>query len=111
MEQGFTEDQILVEDQSKNTLQNMRFSKKLIEERNLKTKAAFSTTNFHVFRSGIISRQNDFEPDGMGAPTKWYFWPNAYMREVIGMMAFKWKSIIIVMIPVILFFISIQFVL
>ncbi|MDO4978461.1 MAG: YdcF family protein [Eubacteriales bacterium] len=110
MEQGFTEDQILVEDQSKNTLQNMRFSKKLIEERNLKAKAAFSTTNFHVFRSGIISRQNDFEPDGMGAPTKWYFWPNAYMREVIGMMAFKWKAIVIVMIPIILFFISIQFV-
>lgn len=111
LEQGFTEDQILVEDQSKNTLQNMRFSKKLIEERNPEAKVSFSTTNFHVFRSGIISRQNDFEPDGMGAPTKWYFWPNAYMREVIGMMAFKWKSIIIVMIPVILFFISIQFVL
>lgn len=107
LQQGIPEEQILAEDQSKNTLQNMRFSKKLIEERTQNAKVAFSTTNFHVFRSGIIARQNDFEPDGMGSPTKWYFWPNAYMREVIGMMAYKWKSLVLVMIPIILFLIVI----
>lgn len=110
LEQGIPEGQILVEDQSKNTVQNMCFSKKLIEARDPNAKAAFSTTNFHVFRSGIISRQNQFEPDGMGSKTKWYFWPNAYIREVIGMMAYKWKSIVIVMIPIIAFLIAIQFV-
>lgn len=110
LEQGIPEEQIMVEDQSKNMLQNMRFSKKLIEERNPEAKTAFSTTNFHVFRSGIIARQNDFEPYGMGSPTKWYFWSNAYMREVIGMVAYKWKSIIIVLVPIIAFLIAIQFV-
>ncbi len=110
LEQGIPEEQIMMEDQSKNTLQNMRFSKKLIEEQNPEAKIAFSTTNFHVFRSGIIARQNDFEPYGMGSPTKWYFWPNAYMREVVGMMAYKWKSMVIVVIPIIAFLIAIQFV-
>ncbi len=110
LEQGIPEEQILVENQSKNTLENMRFSKKLIEERGEGAKAAFSTTNFHVFRSGIIARQNDFEPDGMGSKTKWYVWPNAYMREVIGMMAYKWKAMVLVMLPIIAFFIAIQFV-
>lgn len=110
LEQGIPEEQILVENQSKNTVQNMVFSKKLIEERTPNAKVAFSTTNFHVFRSGIISRQNNFDPDGMGSPTKWYFWPNAYMREVVGMMVYKWKAMVIVMIPIVLFLIAIQFV-
>lgn len=110
LEQGIPEEQILAEDQSKNTVQNMKFSKKLIDERRPGAKVAFSTTNFHVFRSGIISRQNDFEPDGMGSKTKWYFWPNAYMREVIGMMVYKWKSIVIVMVPIVLFMVAIQFI-
>lgn len=110
LEQGIPEESILPEDQSCNTAQNMCFSRKIIEERTPDAKVAFSTTNFHVFRSGIISRQNQFEPDGMGSKTKWYFWPNAYIREVIGMMAYKWKSIVIVLIPIIVFLIAIQFV-
>lgn len=110
IEQGIPQDQILLEDQSKNTAQNMAFSKKLIDERNPNAKAAFSTTNYHVFRSGIISRQNNFEPSGMGSPTKWYFWPNAYIREVIGMMSYKWKTMIIILIPIIIFLITVQFI-
>lgn len=110
LEKGIPEEQILLEDKSKNTIENMCFSKKIIEKRTPNANVAFSTTNYHVFRSGIISRQNGFEPDGMGSKTKWYFWPNAYIREVIGVMAYKWKSIIIVLIPIVIFLIAIQFV-
>lgn len=110
LEQGIPAEQIMPENQSKNTVQNMQFSMKLIRERTPEAKVAFSTTNYHVFRSGIIARQNNFELDGMGSKTKWYFWPNAYMREVIGMMAYKWKSILIVMAPIVLFLIVVQFV-
>lgn len=110
LEQGIPEEQILAEDQSKNTVENMRFSYNIIQERTPDAKVAFSTTNFHVFRSGIISRQNQLEFDGMGSKTKWYFWPNAFIREVIGMMAYKWKAIVIVLLPIIAFFIAIQFV-
>lgn len=110
LEKGIPEEQILVEDQSMNTEQNMCFSKKIIEDMTPDAKVAFSTTNYHVFRSGIISRQNEFEPEGIGSKTKWYFWPNAYIREVIGMMAYKWKSMVIVLIPIVVFLFSIQFV-
>ena len=75
----------------------MRFSKELMKEG---SKAAFSTTNFHVFRSGIISRQVGMDIDGMGSPTKWYFWPNAYIREVIGMLSYKWKSLAFMMVVI-----------
>lgn len=110
LQKGIPEEQILVEDQSANTIQNMCFSRKIIEERTPNAKVAFSTTNYHVFRSGIISRQNQFEPDGMGSKTKWYFWPNAYIREVVGMMAYKWKSMVLILIPIVAFLIAIQFV-
>ncbi|MDO4976611.1 MAG: YdcF family protein [Eubacteriales bacterium] len=107
LEQGIEPEQIMIEDQSKNTRQNMDFSKKIIGEN---AKAVFSTTNYHVFRSGIISRQVGFEADGMGSHTKWYFWPNAYVRELIGMLSYKWKSIVLMFVPTVVFLVTVIFV-
>ncbi len=100
LEQGIEEDQILMEDQSKNTAQNMRFSRKLIGEGK---KVVFSTTNFHVFRSGVIAREEEFDAEGIGSPTKWYFWPNAYIREVIGMISYKWRTLIVILVLTMIF--------
>ena len=50
----------------------------------------FSTTNYHIFRSGILSAKAGLRADGIGAKTKWYFWPNAQMREFIGLLASEW---------------------
>ena len=95
--QGIPSEHIMKEDKSRNTLENMLFSKQLIEEREGKNagevKVSFSTTNYHVFRSGILSHKAEFEPDGMGAPTNWYFWPNAFMRELGGLFAYRKRTI------------------
>lgn len=88
LSQGIPEERILVEDKSTNTAENMLFSKALIEARQPDAKIAFSTTNYHVFRSGIIATQKDFCPEGMGGRTKWYFWPNAFIREFLGMIVY-----------------------
>lgn len=109
LEQGYTEEDIMVENQSKNTIQNMAFSKKLIEERNPEAKAAFSTTNYHVFRSGILARQNEFYADGMGSNTRWFFWPNAFVREMIGMITYCWKSLMVILIVITAFFAFLAF--
>ena len=86
MEQGIPEEQIIEEDQSRNTFENMKFSKVKILERNPEGKIAFSTTNYHVFRSGLYARRNKMRAVGMGAKTKWYFWPNASVREFVGIL-------------------------
>ena len=65
----------------------MLFSRKLIEEKKPDAKIAFATTNFHVFRSGMLAASQGWRLDGMGAPTKWYFWPNAFIREFLGLLA------------------------
>ena len=86
-ERGIPEEYILPETQSKTTRENMLFSRKLIEERGGSAKAAFSTSNYHVYRGGILAAEEGWDIDGMGSRTKWYFWPNAFLREFIGLMA------------------------
>ena len=83
---GIPEDKILTEDQSTNTLENMRFSKAIVDRVNPEGKVAFSTTNYHVFRSGLSARRVKMRAVGMGAETKWYYWPNAAVREFIGLL-------------------------
>ena len=86
MEQGIPESRIIKEDQSRNTYENMLFSKEKIMERDPQAKVAFSTTNYHVFRSGLFARMAKMKAEGIGAKTKWYFWPNAAVREFVGLL-------------------------
>ena len=87
IQQGIPEDRIIEEDQSATTHENMKFSKEKIREINPKGKIAFSTSNYHVFRSGLYARREKIRAVGMGAETKWYFWPNASVREFAGILS------------------------
>ena len=118
LEHGIRPGQILTEDRSTDTAENMRFSREVIlKEKKKKNKVnpdaadagspadlrpavepsrpgklptinriAFSTTNYHVFRSGLHARRVKMRALGMGAPTRWYFWPNAAVREFVGLL-------------------------
>ena len=83
---GVPEERIIQEDRSTDTFENMKFSKEKIPEITKETKIAFATTNYHVFRSGIFARRVKMRAVGMGAKTKWYFWPNAAVREFVGLL-------------------------
>ena len=58
---------------------------------------SFSTTNYHVFRSGILARQQGIDAEGIGSPTKSYFWINAFVREFIATVLYGWKVHLAVM--------------
>ncbi|MBO4928278.1 MAG: YdcF family protein [Clostridiales bacterium] len=49
-------------------------------------KVLFATTNYHVFRAGLMARRVKIRAQGIGAKTKWYFWPNAAVREFVGLL-------------------------
>ena len=85
IEKGVAENRIILEDRSTDTAENMRFSKAKIEAAGM-GRVAFFTTNYHVFRAGLKARQVKLRAVGMGAPTKWYFWPNAAVREFVGLL-------------------------
>lgn len=87
--QGIPADRILREDKSVNTNQNFGLSYEVIrahDEQLADKKLAFATTNYHIFRGYILSAKNGFRAEGLSAKTKWYFFPNAYLREFIGLL-------------------------
>ena len=86
LQQGIPEQRIIEEDRSADTFENMKYSKEKIWAVNPRGKVAFATTNYHVFRSGLYARRVKMRAVGMGARTKWYFWPNAAVREFVGLL-------------------------
>ena len=86
IQNGINEDDIILENKSTNTIQNMRFSKNIIDEINRSGKIIFSTTNYHVFRSGVIANKEGVNCEGIGSKTKWYFYTNALIREFVANM-------------------------
>ncbi len=82
LKQGIKEKNILLENKSKNTYENIKFSNKLIN--NKKANIGFSTTNYHVMRAGLIATEQGVKLEGIGSKTKVYFWVNAFIREFIG---------------------------
>ena len=103
LEQGINKNNIIVEDKSKNTYENIKFSYKLISKKNSNPNIAFSTTNFHVFRAGIIARKQGIKVEGIGAKTKAYFFINAFIREFIATLYSEKKNIyrVIILITII----------
>ena len=84
--QGVPAERMLQEDRSTDTAENMAFSKQLIQARSPEARVAFSTDGFHVFRSGLKARRVKMRALGMGSRSKWYFWPNAAVREFVGLL-------------------------
>ncbi len=100
--QGIPEEQILPETRSLNTLQNMAYSKEIIDSKSGNASIAFSTTNYHVFRGGMLAASVGMNADGMGAKTKWYFWPNALIREFVGMLVKERKIHILLLLIIVM---------
>ena len=90
---GISNDNIIVENKSRSTYENIKFSYKLISKKNSNPNIAFSTTNFHVFRAGIIARKQGIKVEGIGAKTKAYFFINAFIREFIATLYSEKKNI------------------
>lgn len=102
LKQGINDDNILVEDKSKNTYENIKFSNNIIKEKLKNAKIAFSTTNYHVFRAGNIATKQNINIEGIGAKTKSYFWINAFIREFIATLFNEKKKHIAVVLSIIL---------
>ena len=109
---GVPDSMILKEDQSKNTYQNMAFSKKIIEEnsgKDTEPKVLFVTTNYHIFRSGVWATLAGLKTEGTGCKTKWWFWPNAFIRECIGLLLNRIKVEVLQLLVLIAFFAVLSF--
>ena len=87
MEKGIPERDILVETNSTTTLENMLFSKELMDKQsNGSYQAIFSSNNYHIFRAGLFAKQANLKANGIGAKTAFYYLPNAFLREYVAIL-------------------------
>ena len=100
-EQGISKKQIILEDKSTNTYENIKFSYNLINNKN--SKIVFSTTKYHVFRAGIIANKENIMIEGIGSNTKLYFMLNAFIREFIATLYSERKKHFLVLLMITLF--------
>lgn len=86
LEKGIPLENTLLEPNSTNTLENMKFSKEIMKynENEKPYKAIFATSNYHVFRSGIYARKAGIPMLGIGGKTALYYLPTALLREYLA---------------------------
>lgn len=88
-EKGVDKDRIILEDKSRDTNQNFKYSKEKIEEHSHKSldkvTVKIVTTDFHAFRSSILAKKNGYiNFDNYSSPTVWYLIPITYTREAFA---------------------------
>ena len=101
LKNGISEDRIILEDKSKNTVENFRFSLEKIRNSengknknsenngNRKIKVLIVTNDYHIFRSKNIARKvgfdnKDYEIYGLPAKTPLISIPQSYFREFLS---------------------------
>ena len=79
---------ILLEDRSTDTMENLTFCKRLIEKQPGNHYTAVVTSGYHVLRTMIYTRRVGLEADGIGAHTALYYWPSAMIREYAALVKY-----------------------
>ena len=84
LEQGIPESDIIMEDKSATTLENLKFSKDIIDSREGRKYTALVTSNYHVYRALRYCRKVGLKCKGIGSHVAFYYWPSALIREYIA---------------------------
>ena len=91
MELGVPEKDILIENRSRNTFENLTFSKTILEEQGLGKKVVVVTNSFHALRAGVFMRRLKIPGRSLGSKTAFYYLPSAWIRETVGLVSLYWK--------------------
>lgn len=94
VQKGIPTEQILTEDRSLNTIENIRNSKAMILEQKsaegdaeIEDDVGIVTNNFHVFRGVMLARHAGFRKvSGIAAYTNPFYLPNNMLRETCGIL-------------------------
>ena len=83
LKMGVSQDDVYLEDQSRSTEQNLRFSKRFADE-----KAAWLavSSDYHAFRAACLMRKENLHGAAIGARTPRYFWASAALREYVAIL-------------------------
>lgn len=91
IEQGVPEEDILIENRSRTTFENLTFSKAILEKEGLGKHVLVVTNSFHALRAGVFMRRLRIPGRSVGSKTAFYYLPSAWIRETVGLVSLYWK--------------------
>lgn len=86
IKKGIHSSRIIKEDKSTSTRENLRFSKKIIEEKGLSKNIAIATSDYHQYRASKIAKTLGFSVGAVPGHTAWWLFPTFYVRELYGIL-------------------------
>ena len=82
---GIQSERIIMEDKSSSTYENLKFSKQIIEKRNLPADITIVTDGYHQLRAEMIAKSLDYKNiSNISAPTSPWLVPTYWLREWFG---------------------------
>ncbi|MEU9146178.1 YdcF family protein [Streptomyces sp. NPDC048349] len=82
--EGVPAEHVRLEDRSRTTEENMRFSRELMLADAPDYRCVVVTNDFHAFRAAMMARKTGVNGQVLGSPTARYFWPSATIREFVA---------------------------
>lgn len=85
--QGVPASAVLPETRSRNTDENLRFSRAVQQQAGLTGTVVVATSNYHVLRAAMLARSIGSPAAVVGAQTAPYYVPSAFLREFVAVVA------------------------
>jgi uncharacterized SAM-binding protein YcdF (DUF218 family) len=88
VQHGINHDQIIMEQKSSNTIENIKFTSELLNniDGRKDLKIAIVTSNFHMFRAKYLAKKYGFTPEGVAAPVNILLLPVFCIREYFSIL-------------------------
>jgi len=87
VERGVPAEDVLQENESRTTGQNLRFSGAIMARRQPDYRCLVVTNSYHALRAALLARRIGVSGHVLGAPTARYYWPSATIREFAAVFA------------------------
>ena len=93
---GIPEADIMMEDASTTTLENLQYSKRILDGMEGRKYTALVTSNYHVYRALRYCRKIGLQCAGIGSHVALYYWPSALIREFIAIHVEKKHAVLFI---------------
>lgn len=100
---GLGESDVLLEDRSRTTEQNLQFSREVataaLPSGSQPGHLLVATNGYHAPRAALLSRHLGIDADVVGAKTADYYVPSGYLREFAGVMVMSKRTQLLLAVP------------